>query len=294
MGQDDSWPDWNRRTVLKSVGVGATLPIFGGVAGATPAGCPDCPDGTRFLAKYEFDEDAAAFAFEEGACADPFTDVEWTNKEGEDAEPVEVSFTSPVVATDVLVKRGTECEFASASDDVALAVDDEKDEDGFEHTVSVPEDSRAISHFSACAGVCFQVDFVVGDVIEELGEGGIYGDRLIAVRWDSTTGDGGEVVNNGADGFETDDGDTITTADGVEFDDAETEGSVSFAVELASEDVTLTVASYAAVCPPDFDMDTAHLQDLVDYRTVTYTSDGEDSLTVDLAGLEWLDELCVD
>lgn len=224
-----------------------------------------------------------------------FIDIEYTSKEGEDGEPIEVSFTSPVLAHDVVVKRGPDCEFASEDDDITFTVDAEKDDDGFEHTISVPEDSSAISHFSVCAGVCFQVDFVVGEVIEELGEDGIYGDRVIAARWDGTAVEGGVSVNNGENGFTTDDGDTITTADGVTLNAEETEGSVEFDVTLDSDDVTLTLASYVATCPASFDEDTAHLQDLVDHTTVNYTSNVDDgTLTVDLPGTEWLDELCVD
>lgn len=287
-----NWSDWSRRTVLKSIGIGATVPLFGGVAAAD--NCPGCPEGTRLLAKYNFDDEDDVFRFETGACEDPFTEIDYTNKEGEDGEPIEVSFTSPVLAHDVVVKRGPDCDFASDDDDITFAVDDEKDDDGFEHTISVPEDSRAISHFSVCAGVCFQVDFVTGEVIEELGEDGLYtSERLIAARWDGTAVEGGDVVNNSP--FTDDgDGDTITTADGVTLNAEETEGSVKFDVTLNSDDVTLTLASYVATCPASFDEDTAHLQDLVDHKTVTCDSDVDDvTLTVDLPGTEWLDELCV-
>lgn len=282
-------PDWSRRTVLKSIGIGATVPLFGGVAAAN--NCPGCPEGTRLLAKYNFDGEN--FRFEKGACEDPFTEIDYTNKEGEEGEPIEVSFTSPVVAHDIVVKRGPDCELASDNDNITFTIDDEKDNDGFEHTISVPEDSRAISHFSVCAGVCFQVDFVVGDVIKELGEDGFYRDRLIAARWDGTAVEDGQVVNNSS--FTTSDDDEITTADGVTLNADETEGSVTFDVDLGSDDVTLTLASYVATCPPRFeDGDTADTQDLVDWKTKTYTSDGTDTLTVDLPGTEWLDELCVD
>lgn len=288
-----NWPDWSRRTVLTSIGIGATVPLFGGVATADT--CPGCPDGTRLLAKYNFDDEDNVFRFETGACEDPFTDIEYTSKEGEDGEPIEVSFTSPVLAHDVVVKRGPDCALASVDDDITFEVDNEKDDNGFEHTISVGEDSSAISHFSVCAGVCFQVDFVVGEVIEELGEDGFYDDRLIAARWDGTAVEGGVSVNNGENGFTTDDGDTITTADGVTLNAEETEAAVEFDVTLDSDDVTLTLASYVATCPASFDEDTAHLQDLVDHKTVTYTDVEEGvTLTVDLPGLEWLDELCVD
>lgn len=290
-------PEYNlpRRQVLRTIGVGAGASMMTGVASANGRGrgndCPDCPDGTRRLAKYEFDEGTGEFSFEKGACSDAVSDVSYTNKEGETSEPIEVEFTSLIFTDDVVVKYGPNCELASESDGVTFGMSDDKDSNGFEGRITV-EDPKgpAISHFSLCAGVCFQVDFVFGEPIEDLSEDQ-YGGRKIAVRWDGTSVEKGQTSNSSP---VTRDGGAVSTQAGIELSSDETEASVSFDATLGSDDVTLTLVSYTATCPPRFGGGgTAYLQDLYDYETVTY--DGNQSgqtLTVALPGLDQLDELC--
>jgi hypothetical protein len=290
-----------RRRVLRAIGVGSATAFAIGRAGARGGAgnarggagnqCPDCPDGTRRLAKYEFDESTGEFYFEKGACDDAVSGISYQNKAGETNEPIQVSFTSLIYLDDVVVKYGSECERASESAGVTFSQDGEKDGDGFEGTITIEDPKEpAISHFSLCAGVCYQADFVFGEPIEDLGEE-LYGpDRRIAVRWGGTSSDEGEVTNYRSK--ESEDGDLITTDEGIQFSEDGSTASVSFDVALDSEDVTVSLVSYAATCPPNFDRDTVYLQDLYSSQTVTYTSDVTDTLEIDLPGLDQLDELC--
>lgn len=278
----------SRRRVVQTIGAGAGASLLHvGTAAARQPACPACPEGTRLLAKYEFVD--GEFAFAEGACSDTISNISFENKEGEDNEPIEVTFTSPILIHDVAVKFGPNCVLASGSNAVSFTQNSEKDSNGFEGTITLEDtEGAAISHFNLCAGICYQVDFVFGETAEDPVD---YRGRLISVRWDGTAVEGGEFQNNSP--LTNDDGDEVVTADGVQLNSSETKANVTFDVTLNSADVTLTLVSYAATCPPDFDEDTAYIQDQYDATTVTYTDSVEnESLEVKVPGLEQLDELC--
>lgn len=246
------------------------------------------------LGKFEFDDDTGEFFFEEGVCADTVWNIDYVNKEDEENEPIEVTFNSPIFIEDVSVKFGRNCELASESDEVSFTQNEEKDSNGFESTISL-DDPRgpAISHFNLCAGICMQVDFIIGEPTDDPADYNL-GDELISVNWESTAGDVGSSSKYPLtdDHVVTDDGDVIESGN-VLFNESETTASVTFDLTLNSEDVTLTLVSYSATCPPHFDEDTAHIQDQYQATTKTYTSGGEDlTLEVGVPGLDLLDELC--
>lgn len=310
----DGSREYNRRPILRLIGAGAGgLGVTGTAYGrgppgggggppsdSGPPGCPDCPDGTRLLAKFEFED--GEFAFEKGACEDGHVTVtDWESKPGEDDEPIAVTLSSPVFAENVVVKYGTNCELASESDAVTMDADTAKDDDGFEMTLGVPEDGPAISFVSLCAGVCFQADLVFGDdIIEDLSEE-LYGDRKISVLWGGTSGEEGtrNLCVNGttSDGScepvlnPADSGDEVV-AESIWFDFNGRTVTAEFSVEELSGTVDISLVTYTASCPPEFSTDTAHVQDLFDWKTMTVDATGEQTMTVDIPWLDQLDELC--
>lgn len=302
-------PNWDRRTVLKSVVAGATVPLLGDVAGAKGP-CPSCPDGTALLAKYEWDGEDWVAEEDVGACPDAIT--EFDNLETDDGDPTKVEYSSKIWVHSVAVKAGPECEVNEDG-----GTNDDKD-GSFEGTVESPND-KAISHINFCAPICIQADFVEGDPIADFDEEGQYGqDRLIAARWDGTSDEHDEpdVVDFTDDdgSYTTEDGCDLTlTTDGVEFndvdDDDEDEAEVTFTIDSVDADgCELSLVSYVATCPPNYDKDTDGLQVLfdadpdyadshLDTETVdntfkSVTSEGEETLTVELPDLEHLELLC--
>lgn len=300
MSSNTRGPDWDRRTVLKTVGAGTLVSLLSGVASASEA-CPECPDGTALLAKYEWDGESWV-AEDVGACPDAITDI--TNVEtDDDGDPLKVDYSSKIYVHSVLVKAGPECEL-----DEEGGTNDKKD-GSFEGTVPSPND-KAISHINFCAPVCFQTDFVEGDPIVDFDEEGNYGsDRLIAARWGETTDEHDPVTVNNTDkegSYTTDDGCDLTLqTDGIEFNSDGT-ASVTFTLDTVDTDgCELSLVSYVATCPPEFDERTDGLQVLfdadpdyadsyLDTETVDNTFDetGDVTLTVELPGVEHLDLLC--
>lgn len=270
----DTDGSYSRRSIVRLAGVGAGVALLGGTASARPGdgrgpqgngrdesngngngggppSCPACPAGTRSLAKFEFQ--GGEFVFEKGAC-EHVAVTGYESKPGEPNEPVEVTISAPVFVEDVIVKYGPNCVLASEADDVGFDNSDTKndgerfgDRDEFEVTITVPADGPAISFFDLCAAVCYQVDLVIGEPIEDLQPGGGYGpDRRLAVLW------GGSVHGVNEDHTRIEEGDDGVMATSIELVDGEV--TATFDVdEEAPEGVTVSLVSYAASCPPEFD-----------------------------------------
>lgn len=305
--EDRNESNWKRRTVLRTVGASTALPLVG-VASARGRGrargrggksrgrgtpsCPDCPERTTRLAKYEYDEERDAFVFEKGAC-DAVHDFEITNKEGEDHEPILVDFVADILPHSVVVKAGRNCKRFEVGDP-EFEVSTDKDSDGFEGRIDLSGQKYAISHFSFCAGVCYQVDLVAGDPIRELGEGGRYRGRLIAAFWGGSLHSTRNTIDQSP--YEIEDGCTVSV-DG--FDATEETAIVTFTVkdDCGPE---LSLVSYLAPCPPKFDRDMVDQQVLFDYapanafETTQAFESGTHELTVALPGLGDLSLLCND
>lgn len=300
---------WKRRTVLKVASAGAALP-FAGAASANghgppsgrgpPSGhgqkngqaqndrsgsgnphCADCPEGTTLLAKYEVS--GGEFVFEKGACEDAIHNIK-TTEESDDGEPLAVEFDSDVFIDSARVKYGPTCDNV---DNVLNKPDPKKDT--YSGEIDVSDQKRAISHISFCAGVCYQVDLVVGDERIPPGADKRENGRLVAYLWGSTQSTVNEDESNRTGEGSTDSctinnvGNPITvTEDG--------KASVTFS-GTGSCNVILT--SYVAPCPPYYRNETADQQVVHESTETTYSeSDGNVTLAVDLPGLSNIGELC--
>ena len=137
-------------------------------------------------------------------------------------------------------------------------------------------------HFGSA---CYQIDFVVGDdIIEDLSERR-YGPegRLISILWGST-------VTGTADGFpqgsqEYPDYDTdceIDIVDDISLSDDGKTASIRFDIDGGCEE-TLSLVSYATLCPDRWNEDLAAYQRLIDFETGTFSGE-ENTLTVTVPG----------
>ncbi len=115
----------------------------------------------------------------------------------------------------------------------------------------------------------YQVDFVEGEVIHNLSEDNLYGDRKIAWKHGNVS-ESGYSVSGGEKG--------CVETDKMEFDHEEYQVTVDFEIDCNR---TLTLASYEKASGGGWKPDEADEQVLVDYNTTNYTS-GNYSLTIDL------------
>jgi hypothetical protein len=281
-----------RRDVLRKVG---TATIVGGTGLLTtvptaaakrarpsqsgPPTCPDCPEGTTFFAKYEFQGDR--FVPEHDKTTDP-VEIHWTSKDGEKNEPIKICWRSDVPVHSVIIKAGRNCKWFGSEHISVTHMGGKCYQcvDLRDHGIK-----NAISFVSFCGGcqpkpkpVCYQVDFAYGEPIEELAPDNLYGERLIANLWGGTE----DPINEGASRLSP-----LQSRDDcmVDFDANDwriENGTLSLEVDVtAKHECTLSLVSYRAPCPPEFDPETIDQQVLVDYDTKTVS--GQQTVTFAVA-----------
>lgn len=279
--------DISRRKVLQAaggVGIGAsiTTAIASGGGDRTPF-CHDCPEGANLLAKYDWD-DTTGFVFDVGECDAVAFTVNETNTDG---EPVDVSWSSDLFYSGLHVKYSTNCDSFTREETRT----DTNEKDGvYEGRVRKEdlEEGKAISYIAFCAAACFQVDFVFGDPIDDLGsdDGGFYSARKILHLWGNTfTGH-----TSGTQGHtETRNGCSVTTGSITTDPDNDT-ASVTFDVD--GDSCKLSLVSYVAPCPTGFTKPTSDQQSRYDSESRTFSTSDDNTMTVDLPTAGDIGALC--
>lgn len=275
-------------TAMGAAGIGASVTT--GVAvgdGPTPF-CDDCPEGTTLLAKYEAESD---FSFEEGKCDAVEFDTDSIERD-EDGEVTGVEFTSSIFFQGVRVKTGNSNGDACDSLTWEEVISDPEEKDGEYHGyigIEQIDETDAISYIAFCSAGCFQVDFVFGDSIYNLGEDddGRYSARKIVHLWGNTyTGR----LSGTQGGTHTWDGCTVST-EAIEGDLGNGTASVTF--EFEGETCPVSLVSYVAPCPIGFNDVTVDQQYRVDKNEIaSFDGSGPHTLTVDLPNEHSIGAIC--
>jgi hypothetical protein len=263
----------SRRTALKSTGTAAIgLGVLSNTAIASEQSCP-CPDGTILLAKFQVNDETGKIEFEKGSeifdlDSSPLT---FSNKVYKEDDPNElVAFdweADPFFVGSIQIKAGRDC------------FEIELEEAAPSGTVDVRElndntnPTRAISNFSFCQPVWFQVDFVEEDAPLEPPRYG--GEGLIsAIVGNSDQGEVSQRLFSKKD--LVDNPDIVVSAD-------KTTASVNFeVVDQPAEDLLL--ASYIVPGPIGLSGSRPQIDEqiLFDYVAKSYEVGDEDTLTVNL------------
>lgn len=272
-----------------ATGVGASLAPTSIAVADTNKFCPNCPDGTAVIAKYDWDKSKEEFVISDGCNAVTFGPVLLDD----DDEPIDVTWESSLFYEGIRVKYGTNCD-SFTRDETKL--DDNAKDGAYEGNISKAddlEDCKAISHISFCAAPCFQVDFVFGPSISDLGndDGGFYKARKIVHIWGNTLT--GHVTGTSIPYTESRNGCEIT-AESITVDlsnDPETPSTATVNFTHDGGTCELSLVSYIASCPIGFNESTADKQSLFDEVTDTSVStDG--SFTVNLPQAGDIQALC--
>ena len=136
-------------------------------------------------------------------------------------------------------------------------------------------------HFGSA---CYQIDFVVGDdIIEDLSERR-YGSeaRLIQILWGSTVTGVNSNYPRGSLEYDYDSNCEIEIIDDISLSDDGKEASITFDIDGDCEE-TLSLVSYATLCPDRWNEDLAAYQRLIDFETDTFRGD-DNTLTVTVPG----------
>lgn len=271
---------------MGAAGVGASVSSGVAVGGDSTPFCDDCGEGTTLLAKYEAD---SGFGFEEGKCdAVEFTEI----VRDEEDEVIGVEFISDIFFQGVRVKTGNTNGDACGSLTWEEVISDPEPKDGEYHgSISIEQidETDEISYIAFCSAACFQVDFVFGDSIYNLGEddGGRYSARKMLHLWGNTYT---ERLSATQGGTHTWDGCTVST-DAIEADLEHGTASVTF--EFEGESCPVSLVSYVAPCPIGFTEETYDQQYRVDKEEkASFDGSGTHTLTVDIPNEHSIGAIC--